>query len=62
LRKINDTYSDSHNRPQMNIRILHTFVLDDPFEDLINSKIPSRSPSPIKNSDRLEAIEHLEML
>jgi hypothetical protein len=24
-------------------------------------KIP-RSPSPVKNSDRLEAIEHLEML
>lgn len=40
----------------MNIRILHTFVLDDPFEDLKNMSIPSRSPSPIKNSDRLEAI------
>lgn len=34
LRKINDTYVDSHNRPQMNIRILHTFIIDDPFPDV----------------------------
>jgi cyclophilin family peptidyl-prolyl cis-trans isomerase len=31
LRKINDTYVDSKNRPQMNIRILHTFIIEDPF-------------------------------
>lgn len=45
----------------MNIRILHTFVIDDPFDDIGDLKIP-RSPSPPKETDRLEAIEHLEML
>lgn len=34
LRRINDTYVDNNNRPQMNIRILHTFILHDPFPDL----------------------------
>jgi len=34
LRRINDTYVDNLNQPQMNIRIMHTFVLDDPFPDL----------------------------
>lgn len=43
----------------MNIRILHTFILDDPFEDLPNMNIPVESPQIVRNSDRLEAIEHL---
>lgn len=34
LKRMNDTYVDNQNRPQMNIRILHTYVLDDPFDDL----------------------------
>lgn len=34
LKKINDTYVDSKNRPQMNVRILHAYVLDDPFDDI----------------------------
>lgn len=46
----------------MNIRILHTYVLDDPYDDFQSMKIPSRSPSPIKGVDRLQAVEHLEML
>jgi len=53
IKKINDTYVDSRNRPQMNIRILHTYVLDDPYDDFQSMKIPSRSPSPIKGVDRL---------
>lgn len=62
LKKISDTYVDSSHRPQMNIRILHTFVLEDPFPDIEKMRIPARSPSPVRNSERLEAIEHLEML
>jgi peptidyl-prolyl cis-trans isomerase-like 4 len=31
LRKINDSYVDAQHRPQMNVRIMHTFILDDPF-------------------------------
>jgi peptidyl-prolyl cis-trans isomerase-like 4 len=34
LKKINDTYVDSQYRPQMNIRILHTFLLEDPYPDV----------------------------
>ncbi len=39
----------------MNIRILHTFVIDDPFDDLDNMVVP-RSPSPPKETERLEAV------
>lgn len=45
----------------MNIRILHTFVLDDPFEDPSELKIPS-SPKLQTDPLRLQAVEHLEML
>lgn len=34
LKKINDSYVDEKGRPYMNVRILHTHVLDDPFDDL----------------------------
>lgn len=33
LKKINENNVDATGRPQMNIRILHTFILDDPFDD-----------------------------
>lgn len=61
LKKINETYVDEKGRPQMNIRILHTFVLDDPFEDPPHLKQPE-SPKLEKDPHRLEAVEHLEML
>lgn len=62
LKKINDTYVDRENKPQMNIRIIRTFILDDPFEDPKSMKIPSKDPPLQISSDRLEAIEHLQML
>ena len=43
----------------MNIRIMHTFIIDDPFDDLEEMREPPKSPSPPKDSERLEAIEHL---
>ena len=45
LEKINQTFVDDNNRPLLNIRIKHTHILDDPFDD-VGYKIPSRSPSP----------------
>jgi peptidyl-prolyl cis-trans isomerase-like 4 len=33
LEKMNDIHVDDHYRPLINIRIKHTVVLDDPFED-----------------------------
>ena len=61
LKKINETYVDSQNRPQMNIRILHTFILDDPFDDP-KGIIEPKSPLIERENDRLEAVEHFEML
>jgi peptidyl-prolyl cis-trans isomerase-like 4 len=40
LKKINETYVDEKGRPRMNIRILHTFIIDDPFPDPKNMKRP----------------------
>eukprot|EP00347_Sterkiella_histriomuscorum_P000769 403374574 len=49
LDKINNAYSDNQGRPYQNIRIKHTMIIEDPFEDqdLPGLKVPSRSPSPI---------------
>jgi peptidyl-prolyl cis-trans isomerase-like 4 len=51
---INKAYVDSRDfRPLQNIRIKHTVVIDDPFDGKdaefnLSIKLPSRSPSPIK--------------
>lgn len=46
IQKLNETYCDKNGRPLQDIRILHTVVLDDPFDDLEGFNPPSRSPSP----------------
>ncbi|EEB05456.1 RRM-containing cyclophilin regulating transcription Rct1 [Schizosaccharomyces japonicus yFS275] len=46
LDKINSTLCDEEGQPFMDVRIKHTIVLDDPFEDPPELVIPSRSPSP----------------
>ena len=46
LSKINEAYVDKAGRPKVDIRINHTHILDDPFEDPEGLNIPSRSPSP----------------
>lgn len=33
LEAINEQFCDDNGRPYRDIRILHTYVLDDPFED-----------------------------
>ncbi|CDW89961.1 peptidylprolyl isomerase-like 4 [Stylonychia lemnae] len=49
LDKINKAYTDSKGRPYQNIRIKHTLVIDDPYEDQDPEGlvVPSRSPSPV---------------
>ena len=39
-------YVDKEFRPKIDVRINHTHILDDPFEDPDNLVVPSRSPSP----------------
>ena len=46
LVKISEAFTDKDGRPYQDIRILHTIILDDPFEDLEGMVVPSRSPSP----------------
>lgn len=46
LRKINDTICDEGHRPYQDVRITHTVILEDPFNDPPNLQAPSRSPSP----------------
>lgn len=48
LRKLNETICDEKNRPYKDVRITHTVVLDDPFENPRGLREPSRSPSPSK--------------
>ena len=62
LKRINQIYVDKGYRPQLNIRILHTYILEDPFDDQFSSlKIPE-SPKLTEDTDRLQAVEHFEML
>ncbi|XP_009106807.1 peptidyl-prolyl cis-trans isomerase CYP59 [Brassica rapa] len=46
LTRINEAYVDAKNRPYKNIRIKHTYILEDPFEDptQLADMIPDASP------------------
>ena len=59
LDKINDSYVDEANRPYRNIRIIHTIIFNDPFDDLegMQKLIPEKSP--VYKPD-LSDIKHLE--
>ncbi|XP_055301388.1 peptidyl-prolyl cis-trans isomerase sig-7 [Sitodiplosis mosellana] len=46
LRTINEVICDNTNRPYKDVRITHTVILDDPFENPRGFREPSRSPSP----------------
>lgn len=46
LEKLNEVICDEENRPYQDIRITHTVILDDPFDDMKGLVIPRRSPSP----------------
>lgn len=48
LEKINDAFIDDRGRPLKDIRIRHTVVLDDPFEDPPSLVEPPESPLPSK--------------
>lgn len=55
LAKLNDAYCDKEGKPYQDIRILHTIILEDPFDDLPGMVIPERSPSPpmMKKTERI---------
>ena len=55
LAKLNEAYCDDEQRPYQDICILHTIILDDPFDDLPGMVVPERSPSPpaMKKTERI---------
>lgn len=61
--KLNDAICDETNRPYRDIRISHTIILNDPYDDPPDLKIPSRSPSPsleILKSSRIGPDEEID--
>lgn len=52
LRTLNDAICDNAHRPYKDIRITHTIILEDPFDNPRGFKEPSRSPSP--SAERLK--------
>ncbi|KAL2911533.1 Peptidyl-prolyl cis-trans isomerase-like 4 [Polyrhizophydium stewartii] len=46
LDKINDAICDQDGRPYRDIRIKHTIILDDPFDDPEGLVVPDKSPIP----------------
>lgn len=65
LEKFNsEVIVDESNHPYFNIRILHTIVIEDPFDDPENFEEPDASPPRIETSDnnRLEYHERERIL
>lgn len=48
LEKINDSFCDEKGRPLVDIRIKHTVILDDPYDDPADLVEPPESPVPSK--------------
>lgn len=61
LMRINEAYVDEKGRPYKNIRIKHTYILDDPFDDpsQLAELIPDASPEG-KPKDEVDADVRLE--
>ncbi|KAG8123742.1 hypothetical protein E2320_019109 [Naja naja] len=63
LMKINESFVDKDFVPYQDIRINHTVILDDPFDDPSGLAIPDRSPEPTKeqlDSGRIGADEEID--
>ena len=63
LDKFNEVIVDETHRPFQDVRITHTVVLDDPFDDPNGLEIPPGSPVPdpeMLKTDRLAADEDVE--
>lgn len=48
--KFNEAICDGDQRPYQDIRISHTVILEDPFDDPVGLVIPDRSPEPTKEA------------
>ena len=50
LEKINEAFTNSSGRPLKDIRIRHTIVLEDPYDDPPGLAVPDTSPAPNEGS------------
>ena len=48
LVKLNEAICDDDHRPYQDIRITHTVILEDPFDDPKGLEVPDKSPKPTK--------------
>ncbi|KAM0720420.1 hypothetical protein Q7P37_004556 [Cladosporium fusiforme] len=62
LEKINSSFIDSSGRPLQDIRILHTVVLDDPYDDPTGMIEPPSSPLPSDEQRATVRIAYDEVL
>lgn len=62
LEKINTAFIDSSGRPLQDIRVLHTVVLDDPYNDPSGFVEPPGSPLPSAEQKATVRIAHDEVL
>lgn len=62
LQKINTAFLDSTGRPLQDIRILHTVILDDPYDDPPGLIEPPESPLPSAEQRATVRIAHDEVL
>lgn len=62
LEKINSAFVDSRGRPLQDIRILHTVVLDDPYDDPPGLEEPPSSPIPSAEQRATVRIAYDEVL
>jgi len=62
LEKINGAFIDQSGRPLQDIRLLHTVVLDDPFDDPPGLQEPPSSPVPSAEQRATVRIAHDEVL
>ncbi|XP_033219429.1 peptidyl-prolyl cis-trans isomerase sig-7 [Belonocnema kinseyi] len=61
--KLNEAICDDSDRPYQDIRISHTVILEDPYDDPKGLVIPDRSPEPtqeVLTSDRIGADEVID--
>lgn len=57
LEQLNEAFVDDNGRPYQDVRIRHTIVLDDPFDDPegLARFIPEKSPEPTAEQLRVSA-------
>lgn len=53
---VNQALVDEEGRPLKNIRIKHTVILDDPFEDPKGLEVPDKSPEPVRDKYDVERL------